>query len=106
MHYRKLCDVCLIVAVLIVMRVLEKKQPGQFKRVMGQSFAVALVCAAPLAFIETLAVFGIRLLNVDWAFTPLDFMAFLTGMFLLVRLGGAAKVLLPNWTEETSNNKG
>ena len=104
MNFWKLLDISMIAAMLIAICVLEKKQQQKIRRVLAQSFFVSIACAMPLAFIEMLSVFGVRVLDTDltvnWAFTPLDFMAFMAAIFLLVLLGGVSKVLLgSNWTD-------
>lgn len=104
MNFWKLMGVALIVAMLIAICVVEKKQPGRIKHVLALSFYVGLACAAPLAFVETLAVFDVRPFGVDlsvnWAFTPLDLMSFMAVVFLIVLLGGVQKMLLPNCLDD------
>lgn len=101
MNYWKLMDVVLIVFMLAAICVVGKKQPERGKRILGRSFYVGLVCIAPLAFVDTLAVFDVRPFGVDlsvnWAFTPLDIMSFMAIVFLLVLLGGVAKLFIPDW---------
>lgn len=72
----RVCEVIFIVAVLVALRRLEKKQPKKAQWVEQVSFGGSLALAAPFALIQALSSFGIHLFDMpSWPFfTPLDVM--------------------------------
>lgn len=75
MNFFRVCEVIFIVWTLIAMRRLEKKDLKNAQYVWHWVGGGLMVMTAPFAFIDAIAAFGFHFFDVNWAFTPLDVMA-------------------------------
>ncbi len=87
MNIWKVAEAAFILLMLVSLCYLEKKDPERARMVLANTAIWSLGAMLPLALIETLASFGIHLLDVSWAFTPLDGMSLIAMMALLVLSG-------------------
>ena len=83
----KVAEAAFIIIMLIALGRLEKMDRDRARSVLANAFVWTVGVWTPLAFIELLSAFGVHLLDVPWALTPLDAMSAAAMMALLVMSG-------------------
>ena len=95
MNIWRIAEAVFIIAMLITLWRLEKKDLAQARSVLANAFVWTVGIGTPFALIELLSAFGVHLFDVPWALTPLDGMFAAAFMALLVLTGKKLFGIIP-----------